>query len=518
MKQPRQARQEFEVLGSNEVLVDRPLGAACRSMGECPLGFNNRQAVEIHGPQAIVTISPFESSLIFQSPSVALNTWNEESMTKDPFHKLTSDYPKGTTELSNLVNRPFMDQLTDAEAAESQESLICFRDQGEKDSTTKPATTLITTTTGFDQGHFLLNPCQSQGERKVSENWSMLQNRHVSRQCDEQTSTSTEDISTESAHQLASVKRRTEALVLKGNLTAPTQRQKAAIQTGARKSSVKSLPGKELEEGQTESSVTSHMYTSTSPLNAREEATQWDQREAASLGAARAAAANSGSKMAQTRKRGLLASEDFRALPLSLRKPHTDYVPLRRLRSSFNLVRRADKSQQKLRSRSMGASETNSSQSLKLFSVRIGSSANQQTTRTTDKPLSLTSQITVKAGCSTSSTPVDTGSEDGDIESRLRMEMFNKHVLKCATDGKQIAGILASWYWTVISPCFDPTSPARKRLDGNESTWADFGLFLFALSSGFMLLAVAVRIAQMIALLMQTMQGMLGGLIAILAS
>ncbi|GKT61980.1 hypothetical protein ColTof3_09319 [Colletotrichum tofieldiae] len=519
MKHIRQAHQEFQVLASKEVPEDRPLGGAYQSMGEHPLVFNNWQGVEIHGPRATVTISPLESSLMFQSPSVALSTWNEESMTKYPSHNLTSDHLKGTLkgteELSNLTNKPSMDQLINAEAAESQANLTCFRDQEEKkNSTTKPATTLITTTTGFDQGHSLLSPCQSPRERKVSENWSMLQNRHISRQCDEQMSTSTEDTSTKSAHQLANVKRRTEALLLKGG----TQRQKAAIQTGAEKSSVKSLPGKELEEDRTENSVTSHMYTSTSPLNAQEEDTQRDQRKVASLGAARAAAASSGSKMAQTRKRGLPASEDFRALPLSLRKPHTDYVPFRRLRSSFNLVRRVDKSQQKLRSRSTEALETNTGQSLRLFSVRIGSNANQQTTGTANKAPSSASQITLKAGCSTSSTPVATGSEGGDIEGRLKREKFSKHVLKRATDGKQIAGILASWYWTVISPCFDPTSPARKRLDGNESTWADFGLFLFALSSGFMLLAVAVRIAQGIALLMQTVQGMLGGLIAMLGS
>ncbi|GKT45682.1 uncharacterized protein ColSpa_05863 [Colletotrichum spaethianum] len=331
-------------------------------------------------------------------------------------------------------------------------------------------------------------------------------------------STSTEDISTESAHQLANVKQRTETLVLKGNLMAPTQRQKAAIQTGAGKSSVRSLPVKELEENQTETSVTSHTSTSTLPLAAWEEVAQKDQSEAAPLGAARAAVADSSSKMAPTQKRGLPASEGFRALPLSLRKPHTDYVPFRRLRSSFNLVRRLRKSQQKSNSRSTEVSEVNSDQSSKLLFARTGSNPNEQTTRTTSNALSLTSQTMLKTGCSMSGTPLDKGSEGGDVESRLRREIFHKHVLKCATDGKQIAGIFARWYWMVISPCFDPTSPTRKRLDGNQSTWADFGLFLFALSSGFMLLAVAVRVAQGIALLMQTLQGMLGGLIAILGS
>ncbi|CCF35932.1 hypothetical protein CH063_07610 [Colletotrichum higginsianum] len=301
----------------------------------------------------------------------------------------------------------------------------------------------------------------------------------------------------ESTRLLAKVKRRIETLVPKGKLAAAAQNgQKAAMQTEARKSFVESSPGSEIEEEQTENSVTSPTSTSTSPLTVREEAVQRDQSKAASLRAARAGAVYSGSKMAETQKR--------------------------RLRSSFNwMVRHSDKSQQKSNSRSTDSPETSNSNqsSSRPVSVRLGSSANPQTLRTkqsTEWPA--TSQVTSKTGCSTSSTLVDKGSEGGDIEGRLRRETIHKQVLKCATDGKQMAGIWARWYWSLISPCFDPTSPVRKRLDGNESTWMDFGLFLFAVSSGFMLLAVAVRTAQGIALVMQTAQGVLGGLIAILGS
>ncbi|GJC96844.1 hypothetical protein ColKHC_05670 [Colletotrichum higginsianum] len=329
-------------------------------------------------------------------------------------------------------------------------------------------------------------------------------------------STSTEEIPMESTRLLAKVKRRIETLVPKGKLAAAAQNgQKAAMQTEARKSFVESSPGSEIEEEQTENSVTSPTSTSTSPLTVREEAVQRDQSKAASLRAARAGAVYSGSKMAETQKRCLGASKDSRALPLSLRKPRTDHVPFRRLRSSFNwMVRHSDKSQQKSNSRSTDSPETSNSNqsSSRPVSVRLGSSANPQTLRTkqsTEWPA--TSQVTSKTGCSTSSTLVDKGSEGGDIEGRLRRETIHKQVLKCATDGKQMAGIWARWYWSLISPCFDPTSPVRKRLDGNESTWMDFGLFLFAVSSGFMLLAVAVRTAQGIALVMQTAQGVLGG-------
>ncbi|KAK1978503.1 hypothetical protein LZ30DRAFT_598977 [Colletotrichum cereale] len=514
-KQARQARQEFEILTSSEILEDQPIGETCQSMGEHQLEPSIQHAVETRGPRPTVTISPSESWLIFQSPSVALDTWNEGSMAKHPFRKLTSDHFKGTKEPSNPVNKAFMKKWIYPEAAESQENPTCFEAQGEKkDPTARHATTPITTTIGFDQGHFLSSPCQSQLGKKASESWSLLQNRHISRRYDDQMSTSTEDISTESVHQLANVKRRTENLVSKGSLTALTRFQEAAMQLGVGKSFMKNLPGQELEEDQMDNFVTSHMSTSTSPLNAREETTQWDQSEAVSLGAARAAAANSGSKTAQTRKRHPLESRGFRALPLSLRKPHTDYVPFRRLRSSFNLLRHLDKGRQK----PMEVSETNSGQSPELFSMRIGGSANRQTIRTMSKASSSTRQVGSKAGYSTSSAPRDKGSEGGDIESRLRREMFNKHVLKWVTDGKQMAGILARWYWRVISPWFDPISPARKRLEGSESTWADFGLFLFTLGSGFLLLGVAVRMAQGIALLMQVVHMVLAGLIAILGS
>ncbi|TQN72967.1 hypothetical protein CSHISOI_02478 [Colletotrichum shisoi] len=337
-------------------------------------------------------------------------------------------------------------------------------------------------------------------------------------------STSTEEISMESARLLANVKRRTETLVPKGKLAAAAQNgQKAAMRTEAKKSFVESSPGSEIKEEQTENSVTSPTSTSTSPLTVLEEAVQRDQSKAALLRAARAAAVYSGSKMAETQKRCLGASKDSRALPLSLRKPRADHVPFRRLRSSFNwMMRRSDKSRQKSNSRSTDRPETsNGDQSSSCpVSVRTGSNANPQTIRTQQsREWPATSQATSsKIGCSTSSTLVDKGSEGGDIEGRLRRETIHKRVLKCATDGKQIAGIWARWYWSLISPCFDPTSPGRKRLDGNESTWRDFGLFLFAVSSGFMLLAVAVRTAQGIALVMRTAHGVLGGLIAILGS
>ncbi|KAK1596448.1 uncharacterized protein LY79DRAFT_509735 [Colletotrichum navitas] len=515
MKQAMQARQEIKVLASTEVMESQPLRVTCQFMRERQSKINIRNAVGNCSPRPTVTTSPSESSLMFQSPSVALDTWIEGSMTKHAFSKLMSDSLGEINKHSSLVEKPFMNQWMSPGAAESQESLPSFGAQGEKkDPTARHATTPITTTIGSDQGRFLSSPRQSQLQKKCSESWSLLQNRHISRQYDDRMSTSTEDISTESAHQLANVKRRTENLVPKGSLTAATRLQEAAIQKGVRKSFVKNFSGKELAKDERGNFVTSHMSTSTSPLNAREETTQWDQSEAVSLEAARAAVANSGSKMAQTRKRTFPGREDFRALPLSLRKPHADYVPFRRLRSSFNLMRRLGKSQQK----SMEAAETNSGQSSELCSVGTGGSVNRQTTRTTSKLLSSTRHARSKAGYSTSNAPASKGSEGGGIEGRLRRETFNKHVLKCATDGKQMMGMLARWYWTVISPCFDPTSPARKRLDGNKSTWGDFALFLFALGSGFTLLAAAVRIAQGIALLLRMVHIILVGFIAILGS
>ncbi|KDN66084.1 hypothetical protein CSUB01_01535 [Colletotrichum sublineola] len=510
-KQARQGHQEFEIPAPTEVLEDQPLGVTCQLTGERQLEPSIQHSVETCSPRATVTTSASESSLMFQSPSVALDTWNEGSMAKHRFNKLTSNYLKGIKEPSNRVNEPWVNKSMFPDAAESQENLPCFGAQREKkDPTARHATTPIITTIGLDQGRYLLSPYQIQLE-KNSESWSLLQNWHVSRRHDSRMSTSTEDISTDSVHQLANVKRRTRDLAPKGSAAAATRLQEAAIQLEVRKSFVKNLPGKELKEDQTDKFVTSHRSTSTSPLSAWEEATQWNQSEEVSL---RAAMADSGSKMAQTRKRHHPEREDIRVLPLSLRKPHANYVPFRRLRSSFNLVRRLDKGQQKL----MEVPETNRDQSPEMPPIRTGGGVNRQITRTTSKALSSTRLVRSKAGYSTLSALAKEGSEVGGIESRLRRETFNKHVLKCATDGKQIAEILARWYWTVISPCFDPISPVRKRLEGNKSTWTDFGLFVFALGSGFMLLAMAVRIAQGIALLMQMVHFVLVGLIAILGS
>ncbi|KAK2000114.1 hypothetical protein LX36DRAFT_679846 [Colletotrichum falcatum] len=503
MKQTKQALQEFDILASTEV--------TCRFMGERQI----QHAFETCNPRPTVITSPSESPLMLPTPSVVLDTWNEGSMAKHPFSKLTSDCFEGINEPSNLVKKPFMNKRMSPEATESQENPSCFGAQEEKtDLTIRHATTPITTIIGYDQGRLLLSPCQSQAEKKCSESWSLLQNRHISRRYDDRMSTSTEDISTEPVHQLASVKRRTESLAPKGSLTTAPRFQEAAIQKGARRSSVKNSPGKEIEEDQTDNFVTSHTSTSISPLNAREETTQWKKSKAVSLGAARAAAANSGSKMAQTRKRHPPEREDFRALPLSLRKPHADYVPFRKLRISFDLARRLGKSQQK----SMEVPEMNCGQSAETFSIRTGGSVSRQTTGTASKASSSTRQARSRAGCSTSSAPANKSSEGGGIASRLRGETITEYVPKCATDGKQIVGMLARWYWRVISPCFDPTSPVRKRLDGNKSTWADFGLFLFALGSGFALLAAAVRMAQGIALVMQMVHIILVGLIAILGS
>ncbi|KAK2022700.1 hypothetical protein LX32DRAFT_677076 [Colletotrichum zoysiae] len=514
-KQATQSCQEFKILASTEVMEVQPLRVTCQFMGERQSEPSKQRTVEACNPRAIVTTSPSESSLIFQSRSVALDTRVEGWMARHPFSKLMNDHFKEMDEPSDPVKEPFMNQWMSPGAEESQENLPFFGAQCEmKDPTARPATTPITITIGYGQGRFLPSPLQSQPEKKCSESWSLLQNRHISRRYDDQMSTSTEDISTESVHQLANIKRRTENLAPKGSLTTATRFQEAAIQMEARKSFVKNLPGKELAEDGTDDFVTSHTSTSTSPLNARDAMTRWSQSEVVSLGAARAAVANSGSKMAQTRKRHLPEREGFRALPLSVRKPHADYVPLRRLRSSFSLLRRLDKGQQK----PMEVSERKSGQGPELSSVRIGGSANRQTTCTTSKGLSSTKVARSKAGYSTSNGPANKDSEGGGIEGRLKREKLKKHVLKVAGDGKQMAGMLARWYWTVISPCFDPTSPARKRLDGNKSTWRDCGLFLFALGSGFMLLAAAVRMAQGMALVMQMVHMIVAGLIAVLGS
>ncbi|KAK2058864.1 hypothetical protein LY76DRAFT_626199 [Colletotrichum caudatum] len=500
-KEATQSRQKFKILASIEIMEGQPLRGTCQLMGERQPAPNKQQAVEACSPRATVTTSPSESSLIFQSRSVGLDTRVEAWMARHPFSKLTNDHFKEMDEPSDPAKEPFMNQWMSPGAAESEEKLLFFGAQGEmKDPTARLVTTPITITIGSDQGRFLPSPLQSQPEKKCSESWSILQNRHTSRRYDDQMSTSTEDISTESVHQLANVKRRTEKLVPKGSLTAATRFQEAAIRMGARKSFVKNSPGKELAEDGTDNFVTSHTSTSTSLLNARDATTQWSRSEAVSLGAARAAASSGGG--------------GFRALPLSVRKPHADCVPLKRLRSSFNLLRRLDKGQQK----PVEVPETKTGQSPELSSVRIGGSANRQMTRTTSKGSSSTRVASSRAGYSTLNAPANKGSEGGDIEGRLRRETLNKHVLKVVGDGKQMAGILARWYWTVISPCFDPTSPARKRLDGNKSTWKDCGLFLFALGSGFMLLAAAVRMAQGIALLMQMVHMIVAGLIAVLGS
>ncbi|KAJ0163613.1 hypothetical protein CTA2_2719 [Colletotrichum tanaceti] len=496
IRQKQRAHQEFEVLSSDKVPRDRSLGIGSRLVAEHQLDLNNQEATEICGPGAPVTISPFESWLTFQRASAALKTWNGGSMARTPSQRPLNASLQMTAGFPNMANRPFVDQPVDQDATETNEEQTCLLDQrGMKGPAARPAIIPITTTTGFNQGHFRLSPCQSQPEKKASENWSMLQNRHNSRRRGEQMSTSTEEIMMESTRLLANVKRRTETLVPKGKLGAAAQNgQKAAMQTEAGKSFVESSSGNEMEEKQTENGVMSPTSMSTSLLIVQEEAVQRDQSKAASLRAARAAAVHSGSKMAGTQKMCLGASKDSRALPLSLRKPRTDHVPFRRLRSSFNLVvRRSDKSQQR-----------SNSQAIRTQQSREWPATSQTTSS--------------KTGCSTSSTLAGRGSEGGDIEGRLRRRTIHKRMLKCATDGKQMAGIWARWYWGLISPCFDPTSPARKRLDGNESTWRDFGLFLFAASSGFILLAVAVRTAQGIALVMHTVQGVLGGLIAILGS
>ncbi|KAK1635104.1 hypothetical protein BDP81DRAFT_323185 [Colletotrichum phormii] len=311
-------------------------------------------------------------------------------------------------------------------------------------------------------------------------------------------STSTEDISTEKVRHLRTVKIRTQALAPKASQTLTLQHQNDAIQEEVGKYSAKNLADSDKQESQAEDPVTSHMSTSTSPLAVLEQATQQGQSKIASTGAARAAVTNSGKRTAETRKQSLQASGTPRTLPI---------------------MRFSNKSPSKSNNTVANVIEAdNSHKSLKAFCVMNGRNGNPQNTPTESKELSAASQAKLKAGCSTSTTLVNSDSEGGDTGGRLRRDVLNKRVLKCATDGKQIAGSLARWYWRAVSPCFDPTSPVRKRLDVNESTWTDVGMFLVALSSGFVLLAAAVRIAQGIAWVIQMVQGLLGGLIAILGS
>ncbi|KAL2876205.1 hypothetical protein SGCOL_008566 [Colletotrichum sp. CLE4] len=296
-------------------------------------------------------------------------------------------------------------------------------------------------------------------------------------------------------------------------------RQNDAIHKEVGKYSARNLADSNKQESQAEDPVTSHMSTSTSPLTVLEQATQQGQSKIASTGAARAAVANSGKRTAETRKQSLPASGTPRTLPVSLRKPPPDSVPSRRLRNKFKIMRFSNKSPSKSNNTVADVVEADDSRkSLKAFCVMNGRKGNPQNTPTESKELSAASQARLKAGCSTSTALVNSDSEGGDTGGRLRRDVLNKRVLKCATDGKQIAGSLARWYWRAVSPCFDPTSPFRKRLDVNESTWTDVGMFLVALSSGFVVLAAAVRIAQGIAWVIQMVQGLLGGLIAILGS
>ncbi|KAF4778661.1 hypothetical protein HER10_EVM0008460 [Colletotrichum scovillei] len=301
-------------------------------------------------------------------------------------------------------------------------------------------------------------------------------------------STSTEDISTEKVRHLRTVKIRTQALAPKASQTLTLQHQNDAIHKVVEKYSARDLVDSDKQESQVEDHVTSHMSTSTSPLTVLEQATQQGQSKIASTGAARAA-------------------------------PPPDSVPSRRLRNKLRMMRFSNKSLSKSENTvADGIEAVSSRKSSKTFCAMKGGNDNRQNAPTENKQLSAASQARLKAGCSTSTTLVNSDSEGGDTGGRLKRDVLSKRVLKCATDGKQIAGSVARWYWKAISPCFDPTSPARKRLDTNESTWTDVGMFLFALSSGFVLLATAVRLAQGIAWVMQMVQGLLGGLIAILGS
>ncbi|KAJ0322004.1 hypothetical protein COL5a_008982 [Colletotrichum fioriniae] len=399
----------------------------------------------------------------------------ENPLVREHIQAREDDLCKMTQEPSILRSLTFEDRATPPRRMRIHEDVICQREVGKTEALkTKAATTPITTIIGCDQGLSQSSLCQKQPERKVSESWSMLQNRH---------------------------------------------HQTDAIHKEVEKYSTRDLADSDKQESQAEDPVTSHMSMSTSPLTVLEQATQQGQSKIASTGAARAAVANSGKRTAETRKQNLSVSGTPRALPISLKKPPPDSVPSRRLRNKFKIMRFSNKSPSKSTNTVVDGIEAISSRkSSKTFWAMDGENGNRQTTPTESKQLSAASQARLKAGCSTSTTLVNSDSEGGDTGGRLRRDVLSKRVLKCATDGKQIAGSVARWYWKAISPCFDPTSPARKRLDVNKSTWTDVGMFLVALSSGFVLLATTVRIAQGIAWVMQMVQGLLGGLIVILGS
>ncbi|KAJ0305225.1 hypothetical protein COL516b_005457 [Colletotrichum fioriniae] len=510
--------RNIEALDGEEEMAAAPLGLACRSLIQTH-ELNDQRAAKTRGLPITASISPLESLLTSQinleSPPLQENT-----LVREHIQAREDDLCKMTQEPSILRSLTFEDRATPPRRMRIHEDVICQREVGKTEALkTKAATTPITTIIGCDQGLSQSSLCQKQPERKVSESWSMLQNRHVSRQCDEQMSTSTEDISTERVRHLRTVKIRTQALAPKASQTLTLQHQTDAIHKEVEKYSTRDLADSDKQESQAEDPVTSHMSMSTSPLTVLEQATQQGQSKIASTGAARAAVANSGKRTAETRKQNLSVSGTPRALPISLKKPPPDSVPSRRLRNKFKIMRFSNKSPSKSTNTVVDGIEAISSRkSSKTFWAMDGENGNRQTTPTESKQLSAASQARLKAGCSTSTTLVNSDSEGGDTGGRLRRDVLSKRVLKCATDGKQIAGSVARWYWKAISPCFDPTSPARKRLDVHKSTWTDVGMFLVALSSGFVLLATAVRIAQGIAWVMQMVQGLLGGLIVILGS
>ncbi|KAK1475260.1 hypothetical protein CABS01_03537 [Colletotrichum abscissum] len=510
--------RDMEALDGEVELAVAPLVVAYRSLMQTH-ELNDQQAAKTRGPPITANISPFESLLTSQidqkSPPL-----QENSLAREYIQALGDNLCKVTQEPPIPKSLTFEDRATSPGRMEVHEGLICQRAVGKMEALkTKAATTPITTIIGCGQGLSQSSLCQEQPERRVSESWSMLQNRRVSRQCDEQMSTSTEDISTEKVRHLKTVKIRTQALAPKGSQTPTLQHRNDAIHKVVEKYSARNLADSDKQESQAENLVTPHMFTSTSPLTVLEPATQQGQSKIASTGAARAALANSGNKTAETRKQNLSASGTPRSLPTSLRKPPPDSVPSRRLRNKFKIMRFSNTSPSKSTNTVADGIEAMSSRkSSQTFCAMKGRNDNLQDTPTANQQLSAASQARLKAGCSTSTTLVNSNSEGGDTGGRLRRGVLSKRVLKCATDGKQIAGSAARWYWKAISPCFDPTSPARKRLDVNKSTWTDVGRFLVALSSGFALLATAVRIAQGIAWVMQMVQGLLGGLIAILGS
>ncbi|KAK1728991.1 uncharacterized protein BDZ83DRAFT_763971 [Colletotrichum acutatum] len=510
--------RDTEALNGEEELAVAPLVVACHSLIQTH-ELNDQQAAKTRGPPITANMSPFESLLTSQidleSPPL-----QENPLAREHIQALEDNLCKVTQESLILKSLTFEDRATPSRRLEVHEDLICQWEVGKTEALkTKAATTPITTIIGCGQGLSQSSLCQKQLERRVSEGWSMLQNRRVSRQCDEQMSTSTEDISTEKVRHLRTVKIRTQVLTPKASQALTLQHQNDAIHKEVEKYSARNLADSDKQESQAEDPVTSHMSTSTSPLTVLEQATQQGQSKIASMGAARAALANSGKRTAETRKQSLSASGTPRMLPISLRKPPPDSVPSRRLRNKFKMMRFSNKSPSKSANTvADGIEAISSRKSSKTFCAMNGRHDNLQDTPTESKQLSAASQARLKAGCSTSTTLVNSDSEGGDTGGRLRRDVLSKRVLKSATDGKQIAGSVARWYWKAISPCFDPTSPARKRLDVNKSTWTDVGTFLVALSSGFVLLAIAVRIAQGIAWVMQMVQGLLGGLIAILGS